>query len=102
MPQNPLVPRPGGSSSSLNITTNKVVKASPGTVMRVVVLQAATAGAFGVYDAATVGGISAANSIYQVSANWPAAGTVITLEFPCQSGIVVQPGTGGAVSVSFS
>lgn len=102
MPQNPLVPRAGGSLSALNVNANKVVKASPGTVMRVVVLQAATAGAFGIYDAATLPGMTAANSIYQVSANWPPAGTVITLEFPCQNGIAVQPGTGGAVSVSFS
>ena len=102
MPQNPITPRPGGSLSALNVNTTRVVKATPGTVMRVVVLTPATAGTFGIYDAATTGAIAASNSIYQVSANWPAAGTVITLEFPCQSGIVVQPGTGGAVSVSFS
>lgn len=102
MPQNPLGPRPGGSQSSLNVNTTRVIKASAGTVFRVVVQTPATAGTFGIYDAATTGAIAASNSIYQVSASWPAAGTVLTLEFPCQNGIVVQPGTGGAVSVSFS
>jgi hypothetical protein len=102
MPQNPIVPRPGGSLSALNVTTKTAVKAAGGTVYRVVVLQTATAGSFAVFDAVTMGAASGSNAIYQVSANWPAAGTVITLEFPCSKGIVVDPGTGGAVSVSYS
>jgi hypothetical protein len=102
MPQYPLGPRPGGNASSLNITAAKVVKSTPGTIMRVVVNQVATAGAFGIYDATTTGGVSTSNAIYQALSNYPAAGTVLTLEFPCQNGIVVQPGTGGAVSVSYS
>jgi len=102
MPQNPIVPRPGGSLSSLNVTTKSVIKPVGGTVFRVVILQAATAGNVAVFDAATTAGATSGTAIYEVSANWPAAGTVLTLEFPCRNGIVVDPGTGGAVSVSFS
>jgi hypothetical protein len=102
MPQNPLGPRPGGSASHLNITAPTVVKATAGTVYRVVVLTVATAGTFGVYDTATAGGAAAATAIFQETANWPAAGTVLYLEFPCNAGIVVNPGTGGVVAVSFS
>jgi len=102
MPQNPIVPRPGGSLSALNVSTKTAVKATGGTVYRVVVLQVATAGTFGVFDAATPGAATGATAIYEVSASWPAAGTVIYLEFPCRNGIVVDPGTGGAVSVSYA
>lgn len=102
MPQNPITPRPGGNQSSLHLTAPAVVKAAPGTVMRVVVQTAATAGNFGVYDTTTVAGAAVGNAIYLATASWPAAGTVITLEFPCFNGIVINPGTGGAVSVSYS
>jgi len=98
----PLVPRYGGTSSALNVTVTTAVNASPGTLYRVTVLTAATAGTFGIYDAATTGAAAAANAIVALAAAWPAAGTVYTLEWPCLSGIVVDPGTGGAVSVSYA
>lgn len=101
MPQNPIVPRPGGSLSSLNVSAKTVVKASAGTVWRVVVNTAATGGTFGVYDAATTT-TAAADQIFVASSSWPAAGTVLYLEFPCSNGIVVDPGTGGNVSVSYA
>lgn len=102
MPQNPIVPRPGGSLSALNVNAKTAIKSTGGTVYRVVVLQVATAGTLAVFDAATTGSASGSNAIYEVSASWPVAGTVITLEFPCRNGIVVDPGTGGAVSVSYA
>jgi hypothetical protein len=102
MPQNPIVPRPGGTSSKLNVTAPTVIKATPGTVYRVVVVAAATGGTFGIYDAATTGGASATTAIFQAAASWPAAGTVLYLEFSCNTGIVVNPGTAGVVAVSFS
>lgn len=102
MAQYPIVPREGGSQSKLDITAATVVKASPGTLYRVSVITAATAGTMGAYDAATTGGASASSAIFSASSNWPAAGTVIELQWPCQAGIVVNPGTGGVVSVSFA
>jgi len=102
MPQNPLVPRYGGSASKLDVTAATVVKATPGTVYRVVVNAVATAGTFGIYDTTTTGGAAAASAIYTAASNWPAVGTVLELEWPCANGIVVNPGTGGNVSVSYA
>jgi hypothetical protein len=101
MAQYPIVPRPGGSLSSLNVSAKTAIKASSGTVYRVVVNAAATAGTFGIYDAATTT-TTAADQIFVATASWPAAGTVLYLEFPCANGIVVDPGTGGNVSVSYA
>lgn len=94
--QNPLGPRPGGSLSALDLTTATVVKASPGTVYRVVVNTAgSTAG--GIYDAATTAGNVAANLVATIEA----AG-VYNLEFPCATGILFEPGTGMVASVSYA
>jgi hypothetical protein len=102
MAQYPLVPRPGGSNNALNVSAKTVIKASPGTVFTVTVLAPATAGTFGIYDAATSGAAVAATEIIGIGASWPAAGVVFSLTFPCLAGIVVDPGTGGKVSVAFA
>jgi hypothetical protein len=103
MPQYPYnYPPSGGVNSALDISTATVVKTTQGFVARVTVLTVATGGEFGVYDTTTTGTAATANAIYQVGASWPAAGTVLTLEWPCKNGIVVNPGTGGAVSVSYT
>lgn len=94
--QNPIGPRPGGSLSALNLSAATVVKASPGTVFRVVVNTAgSTAG--GIYDAATTSGNTAANRVATIEA----AG-VYDLSFPCANGILFEPGSGMVASVSYS
>lgn len=91
-----------GSMNKLNVTAATVIKGSAGRVCKVSVITAATAGTFGIYDAATTGSAATTNAVYPVfTASWPAAGTVIPLDFPCLTGIVVNPGTGGVVAVSF-
>ena len=90
-----------GSTNKLNITASAVIKASAGRVCKVTVVAVATAGTFGVYDAATTGAAATANAVLQYASGYPAVGTVIPLDFPCLTGIVVNPGTGGQVSVSF-
>lgn len=91
-----------GSMNKLNVTAATIIKATPGRVCTVNVLTAATAGTFGIYDTTTTGSAAIANAVYpQSTASWPAAGTVIKVDFPCLAGIVVNPGTGGVVSVSF-
>ncbi len=91
-------PGPGGALSALEISTTTVVKAAPGVLFRVSVTTAGSA-AGAVYDAATTGGNIAANLIGTI------ANTVTAqpLEFlwPCQTGILVVPPTGGVVSVSY-
>ena len=88
---------PGGARAAFNVTATTLIKAGPGTVFRVVVVTAPTA-AGGVYDSATTAGISASNQIATV----PLATGPIELVWPCQNGIVVNPGTGGVVSVSYT
>lgn len=102
MPQNPIVPRPGGSQSALNVSVPTAVKTSSGTLVRITVLTAATGGTFGAYDTAAPGTAAAANAIVQYASGYPAVGSVIYLQWPCNTGIVVNPGTGGAVSVAFA
>jgi hypothetical protein len=91
-----------GSLNKLNVTVATVVKATAGRICTVNVLTAATAGTFGIYDTNTTGSAAIANAVYpQFTAGWPAAGTVIKVDFPCLTGIVVNPGTTGVVSLSF-
>ncbi|WP_230676356.1 hypothetical protein [Burkholderia gladioli] len=90
-----------GSTNKLNVSTITAVKAAPGRVCKVTVITAATAGNFAVYDVATTGAAATANAIIKYTASWPAVGTVISLDFPCLAGIVVDPGTSGVVAVSF-
>lgn len=97
MPQNPIVPRPGGNASRLNITEATVVKALPGTCFTVSVTTAGSA-AGAVYDAATTGGDTAANLL----ASLPNEVGVYSLSFPCANGILVVPGTAQVVSVAFA
>ncbi len=97
MPQNPLVPRIGGSQSVLNITADTVIKAKSGTVFKVVVNVAGTAPG-SVSDIATVAGVAAANLIATI----PAVVGPINLEWPCSAGIVIKPGAGQTLSVSYS
>jgi hypothetical protein len=90
-----------GSIGKSNITTPIVIKASSGRLVKIVVNTVATGGVLSAHDCATTGAAAAANQIIGIGAAWPAAGTVIPLDWPCAAGIVVDPGTGGNVSVSF-
>lgn len=95
----PLVPRYGGTSSVLNITTTTVVKAKPGTLFTISVITPPTA-AGGAYDATTTGGAVAANQIIDIQTGGQAL--PLRLDWPCANGIVINPGTGGVVSVAYA
>lgn len=97
MAQYPIVPRPGGNNNSLNITGATVVKAKPGTIYDVIVTTAGTT-AGTVSDVTTTGGVAAANLVFSI----PNTVGVYQLTFPCKAGIVVTPGTGQVLSVSYS
>lgn len=108
MPQYPLngmnstYSTPGGILSRLNLAAGSTLVDNnpPGRVVRLCVNVAGTAGTFAVYDSATVGGIGAANLMWQGAATTP-QGTVIDLEFPYFNGLVVTVPTTGVVSVSY-
>lgn len=97
MAQYPLVPRPGGSNSVLNITAATVVKATPGTLFTISVNTAgSTVGTAS--DVATTGAVAAANLIAEI----PNTVGIYSLTWPCKVGIVITPGTGQVLSVAFA
>lgn len=85
------------NKSVLNITANTVVKATPGFVVRVSVSVAGSA-AGTVHDASTVVAAVTANVIAAI----PATVGTYSIEFPASSGIVVKPGTGQTVAISYN
>ena len=83
--------------SRLNLSAATVVKASRGFVATVTVVTAgSTAGR--VHDTLTTGAAATANCIAAVPNT---VGTYI-VNFPAQTGIVVVPGTGQTLAISFA
>jgi hypothetical protein len=99
MPQGPFqtVSLGVANKRALNITSNTVVKASAGFVVTLVVLDAGSANG-GLFDTDTVGAAAAANEIFAI----PQVAGVYTINFPASSGIVVKPGTGQTIAISYS
>jgi len=99
MPQGPfqVVSLGEANSRSLNITANTVVKTTPGFIVSVSVVVAGSA-AGGVYDATTIAAGVAATQI----AVTPATAGVYAVNFPATSGIVVKPGTGQTIAISYN
>jgi len=83
-------------NSLLNISTATVVKATPGKIGKVIVNVAGSA-AGTVSDVATTGAVAAGNLIATI----PNTVGIYPLNFPAKVGIVITPGTGQTVSVSF-
>jgi len=99
MPQGPFLTQnlATGTQNTLNITSGTLVKASGGFVATVSVLVAGSAtGA--VYDVATVGGAAAANEIAVI----PNTVGTYAINFKTTKGIVVVPGTGQTLAISWS
>jgi hypothetical protein len=85
----------GISGSAQILTPSGVV--TPGFIATVSITVAGSA-AGSINDSSTVGGASASNAIMAL----PNTIGVILIRWPCSSGIVVTPGTGQTVSVSYS
>ena len=94
-----LGPLPGGNKSALNVSTATVIKASPGVLVKVVVVTAPSA-AGGIYDSAATTGLGASNLIDSIGQGL-AVSYVFDLNWPCQNGITINPGTGGVMSISY-
>jgi hypothetical protein len=84
-----------GLFTSLNITAATVIKASPGRLVRISVIVAGAAGTAN--DCTTTGAAAAANEVAVI----PAAIGPVLLDWPCLTGIVVAPGAGQTVAVSY-
>lgn len=86
-------------SSTLNITSGTVVKSSSGHVFMAATTAVSSGGsAGGVYDAIVVSGAVSGTLI----APLPLTATTTPINFPLTSGLVVVPGGGQAVSVSYT
>ena len=91
-------------SASAYVAAAGVIKASPGRVMRIVVVIPGSAGKFELNDTTTTTGASALNEIFTMAQSNGAwlEGAIFLLAWPCTSGIVVSAvPTGGRVSISY-
>lgn len=92
----PNAPTPYGNFTWLDISAATVVKATSGVIVMVNVITAGT-GAGTVNDVATTGGAAVTNQVATI----PDVVGSYAVNMPCATGIVVVPGSGQVVSVSF-
>lgn len=85
-----------GNQSELNISSQTVVKTGTGRIIKLNVTTAGTT-AGSVNDCATTGAVAAANLIFTI----PNTVGVYVLDFPTLVGLVITPGSGQVVSISF-
>jgi hypothetical protein len=88
---------PGGNTPAYNVTAAKVIKATPGILYRLIVINAGTtSGSLTINDNNATGGTNtAANAILSVLYSSLVVGTVYILEWPCLVGITVSAVPGG-------
>lgn len=89
-----------GTTVAVNITVATVIKTGPGIVAKVMVI-VTSSGLGSVNDCATTGAVAVTNQLAAIINPAP-AGTVIELQLPFSLGLVVTPGTGSTLSVSYS
>lgn len=85
-----------GQKSTLNITADNLVKATPGRCFRVSVIVAGAAGAL--HDCASIGAAAASNKVGVI----PAVVGVYEFNWPHLVGVVIKCGAGQTLSVSYS
>ena len=86
-----------GNAVSFNITSPTVIKTGVGRVARVSVIVAGSTNGT-INDVATTGGAAAANQLYTIV---DTVGNYV-VDMPVSTGLVVVPGTGMTVAVSYS
>lgn len=104
-PSGPAQVAPGGTQSALNLTAAQVVKATPGRLIKLLVVAPGSAGSLTVNDCATTGAAAATNEILTIAFGSLSIGQVIALDWPCSVGIVVSlvPSAGSPqFSISFN
>ncbi len=89
-------PTLGGAFSQYDISTTTLIKSASGVLYRVSVTTAGTTtGA--IYDTNATGSVGASNLVAVI----PEAVGVYEFIWPCQTGIVVVPGTSQVISVAY-
>jgi hypothetical protein len=86
-----------GTKTALGITANTLVSKAQGRLVNVIVLVAGSASG-GVYDASTITLANSSNKIFSI----PETVGVYVINVPIVNGIVVEPGSGQTVSISYS
>jgi hypothetical protein len=86
-----------GDATALNITATTQVKVGPGRLGIISLINWGTTSGI-IYDSATVGGIGPSNMIGYITTN---SSATTEYNFPFQNGLVIVPGTGQAMSVSY-
>jgi len=86
-----------GRLANYNVTSSTVIKATAGRAFRVAVVVAGSA-AGAIHDIATTGGVANANRIAII----PNTVGIYEINWPCATGIVLVPGTGQTLSISYS
>jgi hypothetical protein len=103
MPQGPIpvtVVLNPKAKTQLNITTQTVLKAAPGTLLSVIVMVAGSATGT-VNDCATTAAVAAANQVATVPTSVGPVQGIPSVGFPMGTGIVVTPGTGQTLAVAW-
>lgn len=91
----PGFPCTAGDNVVYNITAATVIKAAPGRVARVSVIVAGAAGTLN--DCTTTGAAAASNQIAAI----PAVVGMIWIDWTTSAGIVLVPGAGQTLAISF-
>jgi hypothetical protein len=90
-------PQVGAFKTLPNITSPQILKNAPGSVIGISVITAgSTAG--GLYDTPALAGAVAGNQIWVI----PMTAGYYELEWPCQQGIVIVPGTGQVLAAKWT
>lgn len=92
MAQGPLpIYSQGSFTPTYNTTAAKVIKATPGRLARISVVTAGTAGNLTINDNNATGASNViGNEIFNAAFGTIPLGTVITLDWPCKTGITVS------------
>ena len=94
---------PGGSNAVLNILNAQTVKASPGILVRVLVVTPGSSGNLTLNDCAAVGDATSVNEINTVAASSLTPGQTIYMNWPCSTGICISAvPSGSQFSATFS
>jgi len=85
-----------GTTSAFNITAATVVKTGGGRLIKISVIVAGSA-AGAAYDYASTSGVSAASEIFVI----PNTVGIYEIDWPLATGLVIVPGTGQTIAVSY-
>lgn len=90
-----------GQAAKYNITTPTVILAAKGRLVQIAVVVAGAA-AGTANDCATTGAAAASNQFCSIPNTISSAAPVLSIDWPCNTGIVIVPGSGQTLAVTYS